>query len=96
MNERIPAEVFHPSVFIQEEMDERGWDRDELAIRMTGPSDKNHLGVTRLSLDFYFDIGPVTPGLRIGAETAEMFAQAFGVSPQLFLNLESYWLKYQK
>ena len=31
---RIPAEAFHPSVFIREEMAARGWTVDDLAIRM--------------------------------------------------------------
>ena len=87
MSERTPAECWHPSVFIQEEMDARGWDRDELARRMGGD-----FGDVRIGLDFYFEIGPETPDLRIG--DGEDFARAFGVDAEFFLALEAAWLKY--
>jgi hypothetical protein len=51
---RTPAEAFHPSEFITEEMEARGWDRDELARRMGGG-----FAVTRLALDLYLDVGPI-------------------------------------
>jgi hypothetical protein len=84
--DRIPAEVFHPSVFIIEEMEARGWDRDELARRMGGEWKLN-----RVVLELYFEIGPTEPNLRMG--DGEDFAQAFGVSAELFQNLEKAWLK---
>lgn len=86
--ERVPAEVWHPSVFIQEEMDARGWDRDELARRMGGD-----WSVSRLSLDLYFEVGPTKPGIRLG--DGEDFARAFGVPAEFFRNLEAAWLKKQ-
>ncbi len=85
---RIPAEVCHPSVFIQEEMDARGWDRNHLARRMG-----NDWAVNRLSLDLYFEVGPNEPGLRMG--DGEDFARAFGVSAEFFVNLEMAWLRGQ-
>lgn len=84
LSERVPAKAWHPSVFIQEEMDARGWSRDDLAIRMGGD-----FGVARLALDFYFEAGPADPDLLIG-DGAE-FARAFGVSAEFFLNLEKIW-----
>lgn len=33
--ERIPAEVFHPGVFIREELAARGWQQQELARRVS-------------------------------------------------------------
>lgn len=86
--ERIPAEVSHPSVFIQEEMDARGWDRDQLALRMGGV-----FVINRLALDCYFEIGPEETGLRMG--DAKDFERAFDVSAEFFLNLEKAWLKAQ-
>lgn len=82
------AEAFHPSVFIAEELEARGWSLDDLAQRMPGD-----FGVNRLALDFYMTIGAETPGLRIG-ESAAGLAAAFGVSPELFTNLERAWVEH--
>jgi hypothetical protein len=82
---RIPAEVFHPSVFIQEEMDARGWSREELAIRMGGDP-----VVNLLSIDLYFEVGPVESDLRIG--DCNDFARAFNCEAAFFRNLEAAWL----
>lgn len=88
--ERVPAEVWHPSVFMQEEMEARGWDRDDLASAMACPD----WGITRLSLDFYFDVGPNEPDMLMG--DAEDFARAFGTSASFWLNLEAAWRKHMK
>ena len=87
MSERTPAECWHPSVFIQEEMDARGWNLDELALHMGGS-----VVVNRAALDLYFGVGPTEAGLRIG--DGEDFARAFGVDAEFFLALEAAWLKY--
>ncbi len=84
-DERISAEVFHPSEFIIDEMEARGWDLDELARRMGGD-----FAINRLSLDLYFIVGPKEPDLLIG--DGEDFALAFGVSAEFFRNLEAAWL----
>lgn len=84
---RIPAEVFHPSVFIQDEMDARGWTRDELARRMGGD-----FAVTRLSLDLYFSVH--SRNLRMGEESISSFAKAFGGSEDYFVNLEKAWIEH--
>lgn len=83
-----PARVPHPSEYIQEEMDERGWDRDRLATAMMAADDDNW-GIWRLAIDFYFEVGPTERNLRLDPEA---FARAFGVSPELFINLEAAWL----
>lgn len=87
MSRRKPAIAFHPSVFIKDELEARGWTLDMLAMRM-GPE----FGIHRLALDFYLELGPSEPTIRIGKESAEAFGRAFGVSPQFFLNLERAWL----
>ena len=83
-----PDAVPHPSVFIQEEMDARGWSRDLVAMRMSP-----EFGLSRLTLDLYLDVGPRKTNMRIGEKTAKAFARAFDVSPDYFLNLEAAWLK---
>lgn len=89
MNERIPAEVWHPSAFMLEEMVARGWDRDELARRMGG-----NYGIARLSLDLYFEVGPNERDLLLG--DGEDFARAFGTSAEFWLNLEAAWRRAQR
>lgn len=82
-----PAECWHPSVFIAEEMEARGWDRDDLARLMGGD-----FGISRLSIDLYFEVGPRERDLLIG--DGQDFGRAFGVSPEFFLNLETAWRKW--
>jgi hypothetical protein len=81
--------VSHPSVFIQEEMDARGWDRWELARRMGGD-----YRMKRLVIDLYFEVGPEKTNMRLG-KTGENFAKAFDVSPEFFRNMEAAWLAAQ-
>lgn len=83
---RLPLQADHPSWFIQEEMDARGWSLDDLALKMPG-----EFGLNRLSLDFYFEVGPTTPNMIIGQATADKLGVAFDVSPDFFLNLETAW-----
>lgn len=91
--QRTPAECFHPSEFIKDELDARGWTLDHLATLMT-PADfgREEWGLNRLTLDFYFEIGPSDTNLRIGEVTASRLAAAFDVSPDYFINLEKSWL----
>lgn len=84
---RAIAEAFHPSQYIRDELEARGWSLDDLALRMGGD-----FGVNRLALDFYFELGPTEPDMRIGLQSAAQLGIAFSVSPALFLNLEKAWL----
>jgi hypothetical protein len=102
--------AFHPSEYITEEMQARGWSRDVLACMMTAGTDSvpeahqwfaenrdnrtimHELQVNRCALDFYLDLGPTERNLRIGDESAQRLALAFGVSSNLFTNLETAWL----
>jgi plasmid maintenance system antidote protein VapI len=83
----LTTDVPHPSVFIQEEMDERGWSRRELARRMGGD-----YRMKRLEIDLYFEVGPDKTNMRLG-RTGEDMARAFDVSPEFLRNLEAAWLK---
>ena len=80
----------HPSTFIREEMEARGWDEDTLAIHMGGD-----FGINRLMIDVYFIVGPERTNCRIGEKMASQLGLAFDVSPQFLLNLEQAWLHAQ-
>jgi hypothetical protein len=80
----------HPSVFIKDEMDARGWCRDELAHRMGGD-----YRMQRLCIDMYFEVGPKQTSMRIGRGTADDLARAFDINSEFFRNLEVMWLKAQ-
>lgn len=82
-----PAEVFHPSEYIADEMNARSWDKFDLSARMGGDPHRN-----LLMLDIYFAVGPTHGNCRIGDVMANQLAVAFDVSPQFFLNLERAWL----
>jgi hypothetical protein len=81
------TEIPHPSVFIQEEMAARGWDRWALARQMGGDYRSN-----RLEIDLYFEVGPDKTNMRLG-KTGEDIARAFDVSPEFLRNMEAAWLR---
>ena len=81
------VEKFHPSEYIRDEMDARGWSQTELARRMGGD-----LTMNLVALELYLGIGPDNPGIRLGLDTAAQLGLAFGVSAEYFLNLEQAWL----
>lgn len=85
------AEAFHPSELIRDELTARGWTLDDLALRMA-EGDREEFGIDRLALDFYFDMGPDEPSLRLGDHQARMIAAVFGVDADFFINLERAWL----
>jgi len=74
MTERRVAEVFPPSEFIKEELDARNWTQTELA-EIIGRSCK--------------DVSDLISGKRaISPEIARLLGNAFGTSPQYWMNLE--------
>ena len=75
MDKFIPAEAIPPGEFIKEEMDARGWTQEELA---------EVLGRTRQHVNRL-----IQGKTAITAESAHELAKAFGVSAELFLNLQS-------
>lgn len=75
MTDRIPAEVFPPGEFLQDELDARGWTQVEFAEIIGRPP--------RL-------INEIIAAKRsITSETAKEFAAALGTSAQFWLNLET-------
>jgi len=75
MSNRTPAEVFPPGEFIRDELSERGWTQSDLAQIMGRP-------VSAISLI-------MTGKKSVTPETAVELSQAFGTSPEFWLNLES-------
>ena len=85
-----PDEMFHPMDFIAEELEERGWTLDHLALLMGGD-----FGVQRLTLDF-LEHSREELSLLMGIETSRDLARAFGVHDEFFLNLHTSWRKWAK
>ena len=82
-------EAFHPSEYIQEELEARGWTMDMLVARMGGDEKEQ-----RLAMDIYM-CTPHDPGVLLGDDGAADLERAFGVSKQFWLNLERAWLEHQ-
>lgn len=77
MNKFTPAEAFPPGEFLKDELEARGWTQAEFADLIKRPA--------RL-------VNEIIAGKRaISPETAHDFAQAFGTSAQLWMNLETAW-----
>lgn len=74
MNARIPAEVFPPGEFLREELEARSWSQQELADILDRPP--------RLISELIAGKRAITP------ETAKGLADAFGTSPDYWMNLE--------
>lgn len=75
MNARVPAEVFPPGEFLREELETRGWSQQELADILDRPP--------RLISELIAGKRAITP------ETAKGLGEAFGTSPDYWMNLES-------
>ena len=75
MSNRTPVEVFPPGEFIREELEERGWTQGDLADILGRPLNR---------------INEIISGKRsVTPETAKGLADAFGTSPELWVNLEN-------
>ena len=74
MKERIPAEVFHPGEFLNDELEARNWTQSEFAEIIRRPA--------RL-------VNEIVMGKKIiTTETARELGAALGTSPQYWLNLQ--------
>ena len=78
----------HPSEFIKDEMEARGWDIGRLATAMGGD-----YGLNYLAMDIYFIVGPEKTNCRLGRLSGDL-SRAFGISPDFFVNLETGYLKW--
>jgi plasmid maintenance system antidote protein VapI len=84
-----PAESFHPSCFIEEELAERGWTVRDLVFRMRRYESEKDWAVNCLAVELYMTVQTVD--LLLDDQMAEGFALAFGTSKELFLNLDKQW-----
>ena len=80
---------YHPSCFIQDELDARGWTITDLAHQMGG----SDLGLNILALDMYFAVGQTDTNCRLGVDLCAEIGRAFDISTEYFLRLEVMWLK---
>ena len=88
----IPVEPCpHPTSFIDDEIKERGWDREALIAAMLPQVEKPEL--LEFMIEMYWLVGPTEPNLRMGPELVKGLSGAFGLSEQFFINLENGWLK---
>lgn len=72
-----PAELFPPGEYVRDELEARGWTQRDLAKVINRPLQA---------------VNEIIRGKkRITAETAKAIALAFGTSPELWLNLQTYY-----
>lgn len=88
-----PAEVWHPSVFINEELAERGWTLRDLVFRMRRYESEKDWAINMLAFEMYMTVHE--KNILLGEEMANDLGIAFGISAQCFLNLHESWRKEQ-
>lgn len=89
-NQERAAEVFHPSVFIREEITARGWGFYDF-LRAAGALEPAGI----LSWGLYLGAGAEHSDMRMGDSGAAELARAFGTSKELWLNMEKAWREAQ-
>ena len=83
------AEVFHPAIFIQEELDERGWTLRDLVFRMRRYESEKDWAVNMLAFELYMAVRE--KGVLLGEEMAHDLSVAFGTSVEFWVNLDAAW-----
>jgi plasmid maintenance system antidote protein VapI len=91
MPKRSSAQSHHPSHFIQEEMAARGWDVQDLAVRMAW----REIQINQLALEMYFACvgSQYERDCRLG-DIATRLGEAFAVDHVYFQNLERHYLEH--
>ena len=79
----IPAEAFHVSEFIQEELDARGWTRQEVYDRLGYDTSDC------CAFDILMDVKD--KNILMDKKLSEGLGYVFTVDPDLFLNLHESW-----
>jgi plasmid maintenance system antidote protein VapI len=87
--------VPHVADYIEEELHERDWSVGDLASKMGYKTDKEY-GVDHLTVQMILALSAKDVTCTIGKPTMEKLAQAFGTSPELFVNLDAAWRDSQK
>jgi plasmid maintenance system antidote protein VapI len=78
---------YHPSFFIQEELDAREWTLRDLVSRMRRYESEEDWDVNMLAFEMYMTI----PDVLLSEDMARDLGVAFGVSKEFFLNLHAAW-----
>lgn len=84
----MPAEAFSVWEYISDELEARGWTREEMAKRMGGD-----INVNLCALDFLEHL-PYHPKIRMGQEMADLISVAFGQDPQTWVNLDAVYYRW--
>ena len=84
-----PAEVFCLAEYLCEEMQARGWNTEDVAVRMGTPG-----GVAMGTFRMDIIMAVQDDGLIIEDEIFDGLARAFSVSPEFFRNLHDQWKRY--
>src|ERR1051325_9597136 len=72
---KIPAEAFHPGEYIRDELEARGWTQQDLA---------DILGKPLMSVNLV-----ITGKRSVTPDMARSLGEAFGSGPELWINLEA-------
>lgn len=90
MSERTPI-VYHPSEFIREEMQERGWNLGDLFYHAGCETE-----VDEAALELYInpDLSGYAPGILLG-DCGVYLARAFHTSVEFWVNLDTAWRTWQ-
>jgi len=91
MSDRL---AFHPSVFIKDELEERKWSVHDLVFRMRRYDSEKDWGINCLAVEMYLEVHE--PGVILSCAMAMQFGDAFGISAEMFLNLDAAWREAQK
>lgn len=83
---RTPAECFPVGDYLLEEMQARGWSSADLAARMG--KDEKERSIYEIEIDVIVYLSH-RDDLAFGPETARALGEAFDVSPEYWLNLQS-------
>ena len=88
-----PAEVFHVSEFINEELAERGWSLRDLVFRMRRYESAADWAIEMLAIEMFMVVHE--KNIVLDQNMADGLGAAFDVSPQLFINMHETWREAQ-
>jgi len=83
----------HIAELIEDELRERGWDRDDLAAKMDPHATPQDWAITRCALDFLMEVR--CPNLLIDNKSSEQLGRAFDVDSRFFQNFHNLWREVQ-
>ena len=92
VSERRPCNPPHVMDAINDELAERGWSLEELAVRMV--CSRKRVGIELLALQMLDAVRE--PNVVLSQEQADDLGEALGVSPQFFLNMHEGWRRWAK